>query len=188
MGKVLHASGSGYFPGCIVAGDPEDCPWTLEKAMQTYWRVRTWTFSASGTIELEEGGNLPFSTTITDITSRVVQTGFPQTLEEGLVCGNLFSNAEDDYVLIEFGQAQTSDGLYNSGLIGESVIENGSLEFVFASNISSAFIISILDTNIPISMDYVAGGGTVISGSATLTPTEWWSYGGTYNTSTGEPL
>ena len=189
MGKVLHASGSGYFPGCIVAGDPADCPWTLEKAMQTYWRVRTWTFSASGTIEEEEGGNFPFSTTITDITSRDVETAFPQTLEEGLVCGNLFEGIiSNAYCRIEFYQAETSGDLYNSGLVGEVVDDSNSLEFVFAANISSAFNISILSTNIPITIDYVEEGGTVISGSATLTPTLWWSYGGKYDPATGDPL
>jgi hypothetical protein len=188
MGKVLHASGSGYFPGCIVAGDPADCPWTLEKAMQTYWRVRTWTFTASGVIQLEDE-NLPFSTTITDITSRDVETGEPRPLEQGLVCSNLFEKRiSNAYCLIEFYQAETSGGLYNSGLVGEVVDDSNSLEFVFAANISSAFNISILSTNIPITIDYVEPRGTVISGSATLTPTEWWSYGGTYNTSTGEPL
>ena len=156
--------------------------------MQTYWRVRTWTFTASGEIEFEDG-SLPFSTTITDITSRDVETALPHTLEEGLVCSNLFENIIFNvYCLIEFYQAETGGGLYSSGLVGEVVDDSNSLEFVFATNISSAFIISILGTNIPISIDYIAGGGTVISGSATLTPTEWWSYGGTYNTSTGEPL
>jgi hypothetical protein len=172
-----------------VAGDPADCPWTLEKAMQTYWRVRTWTFSASGTIEEEEGGNFPFSTTITDITSRDVETAFPQTLEEGLVCGNLFEGIiSNAYCRIEFYQAETSGDLYNSGLVGEVVDDSNSLEFVFAANISSAFNISILSTNIPITIDYVEEGGTVISGSATLTPTLWWSYGGKYDPATGDPL
>ena len=197
MGKVLHASGSGYFPGCIVAGDPEDCPWTLEKAMQTYWRVRTWTFTASGiaTNTDDPSDTIPFSSEITDITSRDFETSEPQTLEEGLVCGNLFENIIlDAYCLIEFYQAETSGGLYNSGLIGE-VVDNRvePLEFVFAANISSAFSISILGTNIPITMTWVNDEDapesyTITSGSATLTPTLWWSYGETYNTSTGEPL
>ena len=195
MGKVLHASKSGYFPSCIVEGDPEDCPWTLEKAMQTYWRVRTWTFTASGiaTNTDDPGDTFPISSEITDITSRDIETAFPQTLEEGLVCGNFFSNAADHFALIEFGQAQTSGGLYDSGLFGG--IEDyrvEPLEFYFAAINSSAFSISILGTNIPIIMQYVNDEGqesyTITSGSATLTPTLWWSYGGTYNTSTGEPL
>jgi hypothetical protein len=197
MGKVLHASGSGYFPGCIAAGDPADCPWTLEKAMQTYWRVRTWTFTASGiaTDTYDPTDTVPFSSTITDITSHDFQTDVPQTLEEGLVCGNYFEFFGEPryYAFIGFAQAETSGGLYNSGLEGEAVdYTTDPLEFVFASNISSAFNISILGTNIPIGMNYVNDDEefnyVVTSGSANLTPTLWWSYGGTYNTSTGEPL
>ena len=197
MGKVLHASGSGYFPSCIVEGDPEDCPWTLEKAMQTYWRVRTWTFTASGiaTNIDDPSDTYPFSSEITDITSRDTETGEPQTLEEGLVCGNLFENIIlDAYCSIGFFQAETSGGLYNSGLFGE-VVDNrvDPLEFVFAADISSAFSISILGTNIPITMTWVndedaEASYIITSGSATLTPTLWWSYGGTYNTSTGAKL
>jgi len=196
MGKVLHASGSGYFPSCILAGDPADCPWTLEKAMQTYWRVRTWTFTASGTITEEDSSTYPFSSTITGITSHDVETNIPQTLEEGLVCGNYFDVVipnDDFYSLIDFYTPKTSGDLYDSGLSGEAVDNTTDpLEFVFAANISSAFNISILGTNIPISMEYINDDldnpQTITSGSATLTPTEWWSYGGTYNTSTGEPL
>jgi len=198
MGKVLHASGSGYFPGCIVAGDPADCPWTLEKAMQTYWRVRTWTFSASGigTNNDDPSDTFPFSSAYTDITSRDFETEEPQTLEEGLVCGNYFAT---EYILrdnafIDFsGQAETSGGLYNSGLEGEVIdYRSDPLEFFFAANNSSAFSISILGTNIPITMTYVNDEAedsfTITSGSATLTPTLWWSYGGTYDTATGNPL
>jgi len=197
MGKVLHASGSGYFPGCIVAGDPADCPWTLEKAMQTYWRVRTWTFTASGiATEINDPTDtVLFSSTITGITSHDFQTEVPQTLEEGLVCGNYFDGIIlDAYCFIDFSnQAKTSGGLYDSGLFGEAVDETAAaVEFLFGTNISSDFNISILGTNIPISMRYVNDDQEftyqVTSGSATLTPTLWWSYGGTYNTSTGEPL
>jgi len=202
MGKVLHASGSGYFPGCIVAGDPEDCPWTLEKAMQTYWRVRTWTFTASGiaTNTYDSSDSFPFSSTITGITSHDSQTDVPQTLEEGLVCGNYFQNLnpnpnDDFYSFIGFGQPETGGGLYSSGFQGEAADNRiYPLEFVFPAIDSTIFDISILDTDIPINMNYVNDDEPeefiydITSGSATLTPTEWWSYGGTYDISTGEPL
>jgi hypothetical protein len=180
-----------------VEGDPEDCPWTLEKAMQTYWRVRTWTFTASGiaTNTDDPGDTFPISSEITGIISRDVETAEPQTLEEGLVCSNLFENIiSDAYCSIGFYQAETSGGLYNSGLVGGVVDERvDPLEFYFAANNSSAFNISILGTNIPITMTYVndeddEGSYNITSGSATLTPTLWWSYGGTYNTSTGAKL
>jgi hypothetical protein len=163
--------------------------------MAIYWRVRTWTFSASGYFEaIDEPSPLyPFSCEITGITSRDVQTGLPHTLEEGLVCGNSFFNEADDFCLIEFGQAQTSDGLYNCGLLGEVVDERVEpLEFVFSPSTSSVFRISILGVNIPIIMQYMNDEEEtqfeITEGSATLTPTEWWSYGGTYDTSTGARL
>jgi len=194
MGKVLHASDSGYFPYCISAGTSQNCPWTLEKAMATYWRVRTWTFSASGIATNNDDplDTIPFSSTITDITSHSEETGLPQTLEEGLVCGNYFSfsGAYIDFL----GQAKTSGNLYDSGLSGEVIdYSTAPLEFTFSARNSSAFSISILGTNIPITMFWnndepEEGAYTITSGSATLTPTLWWSYDGTYDTSTGTPL
>ena len=197
MGKVLHASDSGYFPFCIADGAPEDCPWTLEKAMQTYWRVRTWTFFASGiaTNTEDPSDTIPFSSEFTDITSR--DSGEPRTLEEGLVCYNSFSTEyiETENASIDFTQqAETSEGLYNSSLEGLVIdYRIDPLEFFFAANNSSAFSISILGTNIPITMtwrndDDSEASYIITSGSATLTPTLWWSYGGTYDTATGNPL
>ena len=197
MGKVLHASGSGYFPGCIADGAPEDCPWTLEKAMQTYWRVRTWDFEASGiaTNNDDPSDTYPFSSTITDITSHSEQTFLPQTAEEGLVCGNYFSFfGELRYeAYIDFFQVERSGSLYNSGLAGVVLdYTTDPLQFQFGAELSSAFSISILGTSIPIDMfwdnDDEEESYRITSGSATLTPTLWWSYGGTYNPSTGARL
>jgi hypothetical protein len=199
MGKVLHASYSGYFPFCIPEGTPENCPWTLGKAMQTYWRIRTWTFSASGIVTNDEdpSDTFPFSSVYTDITSRDFETGEPQTLEERLVCENYFGT---EFILrnnayIDFSsQSGTSGGLYNSGLYGEVIdYREGPLEFFFSANGSSAFNISILGANIPINMiwendEQDESSYSITSGSATLTPTLWWSYGGTYDTATGNPL
>jgi len=198
MGKVLHASGSGYFPFCIADGEQEDCPYTLEDAMKAYWRVRTWTFSASGIFEATDEPSYlaPFSSEITNITSRDIETGEPQTLEEGLVCDNFFvnNNTEDVEATIEFsGQAFKSGDFYDSGLYS-GIIDNRvePLEFFFAANNVSDFYISILGVSIPITMTYVNDNQetefVITQGSATLTPTEWWSYGGTYDTATGEPL
>jgi hypothetical protein len=197
MGKVLHASKSGYFPECIAAGDPEECPWSLEKAMQTYWRVRTWDFEASGiaTNDEDPSDTYPFSSTITDITSHSEQTFLPQTAEEGLVCGNYFYFFGDTRygIFIGFNQPKTNGGLYNSGLVGEVLDYSiDPLQFRFEAELSSAFSISILGTSIPITMfwdnDDQEAAYTITSGSATLTPTLWWSYGGKYDPATGNPL
>jgi len=198
MGKVLHASASGYFTDCIQEStDSRDGVWSLEKAMQTYWRVRTWTFSASGiaTNNDDPSDFFPISSTITDITSRDSQTDVPQTLEEGLVCGNYFEffSASRYNAFIGFYGTKTNGGLYNSGLVGEVLdYRTDPLEFVFLAEGSSAFSISILGANIPIGMTYENDeeefSYIITSGSATLTPTLWWSYGGTYSTSTGARL
>jgi len=198
MGKILHASDSGYFIDCIQEStNSRDGVWSLEKAMQTYWRVRTWTFSASGiaTNNDDPSDFFPISSTITDITSHDEQTGLPQTLEEGLVCGNYFEffGASRYEAFIGFYGTKTNGGLYNSGLVGEVLdYRTDPLEFAFGVGGSSALIISILGANIPISMifqnDDEETSYRITSGSATLTPTLWWSYGGTYDTSTGAPL
>jgi hypothetical protein len=193
MGKVLHASGSGYFPSCIVAGEPEECPWTLENAMKMYWRVRTWEFEASGMLQDEAGDfpPYPFSITVENITSIDVDE-IPQTLEESLVCGNYFLGSGAD---IFFGLPEKSGNLYNSGLLGyvETEADTGDLiEFQFSTKTVGPYNIPILGVNIPMDAntkeDEPEIPTEVISATASLTPTLWWSYGGTYDTATGSPL
>jgi hypothetical protein len=193
MGKVLHASGSGYFPSCILAGEPEDCPWTLEKAMQTYWRVRTWEFEASGRLQ-DKSKDFPpysFSLTASGITS-VDAEEIPHTLEEGLVCYNSFLGGGAE---IYFTQPEKSGNLYNSGLFGAVITfanTGDEMEFGFSAKNVNEYNLEILGVNIPMSAFVIDDdpeiGVDVISATATLTPTLWWSYGGTYDTATGEPL
>jgi hypothetical protein len=55
MGKVLHASGSGYFPFCLTKGTPPstgkgtDYPISLSltKYMSWWWKVKTWELTGS---------------------------------------------------------------------------------------------------------------------------------------------
>lgn len=54
MGKLLHASRSGYFPFCIESGNelgPQDfgiaSPISLEDAMTIYWRIKSLSYSFS---------------------------------------------------------------------------------------------------------------------------------------------
>jgi hypothetical protein len=47
MAKLLHASYSGYFPGCLkkvsqFARSPDPSPMALKDAMEFYWRVSHW--------------------------------------------------------------------------------------------------------------------------------------------------
>jgi len=200
MGKVLHASGSGYFPGCIEEStDSKYAVWPLEQAMQTYWRVRAWDFSANIVVRLfdypEEGQNtdIPLESSVSDIRQEAED-------EQTLVCYSEFIRQDrlDGYPksgdIFFFPYRKVGD-LYYSGLGG--LIEDGqsNTEFAFwADNQtypSAQFPISILGATLDITAFYLEDAeyeSEVISCTASLVPSEWWSYGGTYNTSTGEPL
>jgi hypothetical protein len=59
MGKVLHASASGYFPACIVAAEADKSNLvggTLKQIMELYWRVKAWGLdSVSGSVNFDYG-------------------------------------------------------------------------------------------------------------------------------------
>jgi hypothetical protein len=199
MGKVLHASKSGYFPGCIQEStDSVYAVWPLEKAMQTYWRVRAWDFNADIVVRFfdypDEGENtdIPFTTSVTDIRSDAED-------EETLVCSNEFfkagiQNADLFFFPVSFPSYpyRKVGDLYYSGFGGFIEDNAEETEFSFWAENSGQFSISILGATLAISADYmgsISGGShEVISCTASLTPSEWWSYGGTYNTSTGQRL
>ena len=191
MGEVLHASGSGYFTNCIQNGTGF---WSLEKAMQIYWRVRTWELSASGTYFIsEETQNWSYS--LSDITSNAAA-------EEELVCGeNQFEGGEENeesiaYCLIQLNNVQKSGSLYNP------------IPFLYISgpNDTPISISGPYSSPTPIeperehfiSLPIFGSTGAfwrftlpvpgTLDGTFSLEPTEWWSYGETYNTSTGARL
>jgi hypothetical protein len=205
MGKILHASESGYFPKCIEeSADSKFAVWPLEQAMQTYWRVREWEFNADIVARVfdfpEEGQDtdLPFTASVTSIRSYAED-------ESTLVCNaNGFErNDSGKYADILFSPVAFGDqfykkvgDLYYSGLGG--LIDDGSIETEFSFSAgdqtfspTSQFTISILGSTLAITANYYGEEPyetEVISCTASLVPSEWWSYGGTYNTSTGEPL
>jgi len=192
MGKILHASGSGYFPTCIQDGDGF---WSIEKAMEIYWRVRTWSASASGTYTLVEDEPQNWSYSLSGITSLATQ-------EEDLVCGeNAFEENLDPEefptALIQCLSIEKSGSLYNP--ISFLDIDGPLLSFPIqiSGPFSSATPIEP-DREAFISLSIFGSTGALwrfslptegtLTGTFSLTPTEWWSYGGTYDTSTGEPL
>jgi len=199
MAKILHASGSGYFLDCIQESlDSKYAIWSLEKAMQTYWRVRTWTFSASGTLRIynfpQEGQNtdLPISTSLSGIQSGSIFNDL-YTSEDQLVCGGGFYKNDPDtsdiFATIDFEVGATKVGnLYDSGMQGV-IYDIDSAEFVFGTNYNS-WSVSVLGNDLPMDVNLFPSEfeQEIISMSATLTPTLWWSYDGMYNTSTGQRL
>ena len=203
MGKVLHASDSGYFPGCIKeSADNKYAIWTLEKAMQTYWRVRAWDFRAVVTIQ-------PYEDSAFSITSSIANIRSNSSDEAGLVCGQdllnpgeALKNADLFFGPLSYGNQsfQKVGDLYYSGLEGNiydyshPVVD---LDFDFGTDVfrtyGNDFPFSILGSNLRISVgsfmeDQPDFYDPVADCEASLTPSEWWSYGGTYNTSTGARL
>ena len=199
MAKVLHASGSGYFPYCIQESlDSKYAIWPLNKAMQTYWRVRTWTFSASGTKRIY---NFPEVGDITDVAIETSLSGIQSgtafnefyTSEDQLVCdGGFYKNDPDNsdkFATIDFqGGATRVGNLYDSGMQG-AIYDINSAEWLFGT-IYNSWSVSVLGNDLPMDVNLFPSEfeEEVISISATLTPTLWWSYDGTYDTATGDPL
>jgi len=220
MGKVLHASKSGYFPRCLVDTPalPRDSNYIIggiEEAMTPFWRVRKWEISVSGTL-VAPGTEWTFSGTPNEI------FGNPAVeKEEDLVC----FNSQDKYY-IEFSSglvpwatlngepfetiANLFVGLgyllapYNT-FEANSIVKNGDIyKLPFFWGIQTIPLISDpldLVDRVPVgtyTFD-VLGVSTATktlygpdgySGSATavVSAKEYWSYDGTYNTSTGMPL
>jgi hypothetical protein len=205
MGKVLHASGSGYFINCIEeSGDTRNAIWTLENAMKLYWRVRSWSFSASGFGE-DDGEVFPFSTNIDNIKSYFYSVpddeNIPTPREEQLVCGGIsypfFTNIDDPDLenTIEVGlQGVFKVGdLYNPSFEGIVRDSRQGVEYFMGATLPPLTDVSstipLFGGSLPIGASSTLGlDSVVLSFTATLTPSEWWSYGGTYDTSTGEPL
>jgi hypothetical protein len=59
MGKVLHASGSGYFPYClrnypaegVIIGPYQPLPMSLNAAMRVFWRIKRFRFYGTYTLD-----------------------------------------------------------------------------------------------------------------------------------------
>ena len=222
MGKVLHASASGYFPYCLEIENVLSAQYlaqiNLNLAMAIYWRARK--IRLFGTVnwpstELPQWINAPWHLEISSYA----------TTEEELVCfprspqwvvssvENLTDGGGNPIVVGSEDPWATQPFFYENDGDQASLI-NGSLKF-------SAFFVegSLLGFNLkslsfpPVfqyySMPFANAGTLVLAGefpytgnqapifnsappndySATLNHTiEYWSYEGTYDTSTGLPL
>jgi len=168
--------------------------------MKIYWRVRTWTFSANGMQLDANDEEVPFSTSLGNIRS-----GFEgdeglvaNTTEEQLVCGSGFFLNEDtgNNTTAAFGitnPVKKIGDLYG-GVEGGARDINEGVEYFFRSipfnNSRASSTISIFGRTFFIIAFSTGEEENLVESlnPATLTPTLWWSYGGTYDTSTGAPL
>lgn len=192
MGRVLHASDSGWFPFCIYdvpssnVGQGTDNPLglTLVKAMELYWRIKKWH------AVITQDNPPPDGSTTADFFFE--RSGEPNPInpvsEEELVCfrpigGDFFVSGFDQInITFSFIVMLPRNNLYYPamGLAG-NIISNywGSIK-PYGEIIGSIDVVGFGSINC-----YGAGGFSV---NGTITPVEYWSYGGTYDTATGRPL
>jgi hypothetical protein len=220
MGKVLHASKSGYFPRCLVDTPalPRDSNYIIggiQEAMTPFWRVRKWEISVSGSL-VNPGEEFIFSGTPNEL------FGFPEAVEkeEDLVCFNsenkfytAFYSELVPWATLD-GEPFETPGTLFVGLgyplapygtfEANSIVKNGDIyKFPFFWGIQGIVLLSD-----PLDQGWVPVGtytfdvlgvstaprtlygpdGYSASVTAVVSAKEYWSYGGTYNTSTGEPL
>lgn len=201
MGKVLHASASGYFPACIQTATADKSNLvggTLEQIMELYWGVKAWRLdSVSGSINIDGE--------IVNYSASQQSLGYvdPAT-EENLVCDPFpFFSATANYLL------NASNYLLSVSLNGfnfnflkenETYYMRFSFDMLFVTTQVTAYVpgvssggqvgfVTINGLSVPL-YGYVDGQPRPITGniSALISATEYWSYGGTYNTQTGAPL
>ena len=206
MGKVLHASYSGYFPTCIVDQTPTPSQnyliLTIDQAMALFWRVRTWEAKASGSFYSES-----ISSTIEYTSSSFVDMTPTITIgqEEDLVCKGeetfFFQRSANAIVTPGFGDPYSIDGSIDFQFVFASIARGGSTyypSFLIASinaltSFAPTFESKVGTYKITYSGFQIVGdlfGPDGSSGSALIEieARQYWSFGGTYDTTTGEPL
>jgi hypothetical protein len=203
MGKVVHASYSGYFPTCITDGKPtppeEYLSLTLEEAMALFWRVKTWEAKASGSFRdnvLE--ANIEYTSgSFENMTPSVIVNE-----EKNLVCyGNrtfYFERPATATITPDEGDPYDVDGSADFQYSFSSINKSGSIyyPYIFISSINSTssgytskigtYKITYLGHNI--AGDLFGQDGSSGNALIEIRAKEYWSYGGTYSTSIGSPL
>ena len=222
MGKVLHASASGYFTGCIKEQNLlASCfSGNLTQVMALFWRVKKWEATASGTLRRLSGDTQ--SLTLDGVTRELQPQEPIPLIEEDLVCFN--SEAKGNLIYYTYAAWATDQSgnpfsdvlglVVSSGYSNDeqySGVEKTENNFRIAGFVVfSATILINGNGNTPPIYSYPlveAGNYQIITSVGTMTGKLWtgwtdqvancnvvinakeyWSYGGTYNTSTGEPL
>jgi len=223
MGKVLHASASGYFTGCIKEQNElvECFSGNLTQVMSLFWRVKKWEATATGT--LERFFNNDFESLTFDGITRELQPQQPiPSAEEDLVCFNSESKSSLIYYTIADWATDQSGNPFTDAIayvVGSGyrndeqytgVEKTGNNFRIGGQLIFSATILingngdtpPIYDDPLVEAGNYriITSAGTmtgklwtswtdqVANCSVTINAKEYWSYGGTYNTSSGAPL
>jgi hypothetical protein len=202
MGKVLSAEGSGYFPSCIQTA-PESksnlVGGTLEQIMQLYWRVKSWKLeSISGSLTFfDPNGDF----TLNYSASQQSLGSVDPATEENLVCDPFpFFSAQPLYTLSSPSGSETySLDIVMNGLTYNFLRDNETyymafyFDMAFVTTQETAYQVGSVEINglsVPLYGYRDGQPPTNITGNifALISPAEYWSYGGTYDTLTGVPL
>jgi hypothetical protein len=222
MGKILHASGSGYFVECVSVGASGFGVgvFSLDHFMKMYWRAKEIRFVLQATLTIidpDGGGGTYFCSTPTDppvIFQKISnEYGGPSIVnEEEMVCGfyyeaNFLENGLLEGVIATSQDVNNPATLYNFGG-GLGTIDLGDLN----PDLGNTGLIRITlgqPTSFPYNIQGpINFGGVTVQGYLGFTPDEfpfildtsassftasfevdeYFSFGGTINTSTGEPL
>jgi hypothetical protein len=183
----------GAFPFCTEeSANSKYALWPLEKAMETYWKVRSWNFTGGGVIRTynypEDGQNTdsPFSTSVYGITSVDIDYN-PNTEQSNLVCGSSFyinywgEYGDGTIGEIGFSQGKKVGDSYDSSIAGYVIGPNG-YGFGFDSNRDGGATngnCSILGVSVPMNGDFAFRDEgeyeeEAISSYGTLTPASYW--------------
>jgi hypothetical protein len=201
MGKVLSAQGSGYYPICIETGErPDDQDYldlSIEEGMALYWRTKKWRIDASGTfisnnfgqpVVFSGGGEITLRTII-ESEEKLVCSGYKAFGGNGNnIVANSSSQSYDIYWRFPDGY-KTETKFYPYFIFTSPYIQSynvredqkvGTLRFLF----NGYTITKNLYTDTA-EYPYTGTSGNV---QISFTCTEYWPYGGTYDTTTGQPL
>jgi len=214
MGQVLHASHSGHFPFCVPPANSEEIgqykkypiAMTKEDAMKAFWRVRTWRISG---VELDDEVT-PTYYSGNNYTEKLINQ------ESDLVCAMGFSLFKFVNFGPSSFNSDRAEFFFFPVLSGENTVVEYSgsyyprIMFIFTAALYNEDGGLIEDKETETDLSYwnpppgYGGSGSVnfmgynIPGfrfpdipsytGASIQPESYWSYGGTYNTSTGQPL
>jgi hypothetical protein len=220
MGKILHASGSGYFNECVSVGASGFGVgvFSLDHFMKMYWRAKEFRFVLQATLAIIDPGD-EYSATFSIFTppppvGPVIFQKYPSIVnEEEMVCGfyyeaNFFPNASLEGVIATSQDVNNPATLYNfGGGLGNIPLD------VFGDDTGNVGVIQITlgqPTSFPYNIQApINFGGVTVQGylgfrsdeefsfildtsassfTASFEVDEYFSFGGTINTSTGEPL
>jgi len=227
MGKVINASGSGYFPFCFRPASDYQYPEyyitaSLVDMMGVYWRVKTWRATISGGYSAIGEGSAFFNLIYSGSGDFDQPSSNPYPLkEEEIVCGKIreyFTNysftatiSGPEYTVTENFNIFLSPFLLGFIKLSEDsiatsfLVESHQFGSVvgFSTEPGPPYLVDVLSDSI---IEYKFLGKTIQTNKLwvripfspysqlktnlklILEPSEYWSYGGTYNTTTGQPL